>query len=145
MILLSCYYRSQEFVRVGYYLSISCNTPCKQYSQIERIIYSDKPRITYFPITWCFVCFQNVNLVLFVEKFFLSPHFMFTPPFLSLVKQLIFLFLFLSLLFYFIFMQPLRYEQATKSISPTAVHPLTPFPFLSNNSNKHSAAHIPVL
>ncbi|CBK22106.2 uncharacterized protein [Blastocystis hominis] len=56
VILLSCYYKSQEFVRVGYYLNVSCNTPWKQYSQIERIIYADKPRITYFPISWWIVC-----------------------------------------------------------------------------------------
>lgn len=52
VILLTCSYRTQEFVRIGYYVNNSCNGPWSQYSQIERTILVDKPRITHLPISW---------------------------------------------------------------------------------------------
>lgn len=52
VILLTCSYKTQEFVRVGYYVNNSCNGLSTQYSQIERNILVDKPRITHLPIVW---------------------------------------------------------------------------------------------
>ena len=50
--LITCSYRSQEFLRIGYYVNNSSQIRCPQVSQIERCILADKPRITHTSINW---------------------------------------------------------------------------------------------
>lgn len=60
VVLLSCSYRDQEFVRVGYYVNndyidedlkdIPPAVP--KYDKLQRSILSDKPRVTRFNINW---------------------------------------------------------------------------------------------
>eukprot|EP00033_Pygsuia_biforma_P003290 GCRY01003605.1.p1 GENE.GCRY01003605.1~~GCRY01003605.1.p1 ORF type:complete len:204 (-),score=33.14 GCRY01003605.1:569-1180(-) len=60
VVLLSCSYRNQEFIRVGYYVYnyyedkvLNENPPeTHDYSMIMRDVYAKKPRLTYFPISW---------------------------------------------------------------------------------------------
>lgn len=64
VVLVTCSYKDQEFVRVGYYVNNeSCEEPSvgeeQEYpsrpldlSKITRQILSDKPRVTRFPINW---------------------------------------------------------------------------------------------
>jgi len=61
VILITCSYREQEFIRVGYYVN---NEYCEEYdsetgppmpldmSKVNRQILADKPRVTRFPIDW---------------------------------------------------------------------------------------------
>lgn len=62
VILLTCAYRGQEFLRVGYYTANSLsperaeevareNLPIP-INEIERNILADAPRVTTFPIAW---------------------------------------------------------------------------------------------
>lgn len=60
VVLLSCSYRDQEFVRVGYYVNndyvdeelkeIQPEVP--RYDQLQRTILADKPRVTRYNIAW---------------------------------------------------------------------------------------------
>jgi histone chaperone ASF1 len=64
VVLVTCAYRDQEFVRVGYYVNNeSCEEPLSaeeheypsrplDFTKITRQILSDKPRVTRFPINW---------------------------------------------------------------------------------------------
>jgi histone chaperone ASF1 len=60
IILLTCCYREQEFIRVGYYVNneyaedaLKENPPAQpQIDQLLRNILADKPRVTKFPIEW---------------------------------------------------------------------------------------------
>lgn len=60
VVLLTCSYRDQEFVRVGYYVNneydseeLKENPPSvPQVERIERSILADKPRVTKFQIRW---------------------------------------------------------------------------------------------
>ena len=60
MVLLSCFYRDREFIRVGYYVSTEYDTPelneappeTPQYDRIMRNILADKPRVTRYQIDW---------------------------------------------------------------------------------------------
>ena len=52
VVLITCSYRLQEFIRIGYYVNNSSTIRCPQVSQIERCILADKPRITHTPINW---------------------------------------------------------------------------------------------
>eukprot|EP00127_Corallochytrium_limacisporum_P003082 Clim_evm11s146 gene=Clim_evmTU11s146 len=59
-ILLTCSYRDQEFVRVGWYVNNEYDDPELQeeppekpiIEKIKRTILADKPRVTKFPINW---------------------------------------------------------------------------------------------
>ena len=60
VILLSCFYRDREFIRVGYYVSneYDCaelneeppETPI--YERLVRNILADRPRVTRYQIDW---------------------------------------------------------------------------------------------
>jgi histone chaperone ASF1 len=60
VVLLTCAYRGQEFVRIGYYVNNSYATPelnaappsPPRVAEIDRNILADKPRITLFSIDW---------------------------------------------------------------------------------------------
>mmetsp|Transcript_34330 Transcript_34330/g.85511 ORF Transcript_34330/g.85511 Transcript_34330/m.85511 type:complete len:179 (+) Transcript_34330:131-667(+) len=60
IILLSCYYRDQEFIRVGYYVNSEYDAPELNenpperpiYERITRNILADKPRVTRYQIDW---------------------------------------------------------------------------------------------
>lgn len=60
IILLTCSYRNQEFLRVGYYVNneyadeaLRDNPPTEpQIDMLWRNILADKPRVTKFPIEW---------------------------------------------------------------------------------------------
>lgn len=60
IVLLTCSYRGQEFVRVGYFINneyseaeLRENPPAKpQFDQLYRNILSTKPRVTRFKINW---------------------------------------------------------------------------------------------
>lgn len=60
VVLLTCSYRKQEFIRVGYYVNNDYSDPelrenppaTPQYELIERSILATKPRVTRFQITW---------------------------------------------------------------------------------------------
>lgn len=60
IVLLTCSYRGQEFVRVGYFINneysdpdLRENPPSKpQFDQLFRNILSSKPRVTRFKINW---------------------------------------------------------------------------------------------
>ena len=62
VVLVTCSYKEQEFVRVGYYVN---NEYTEEYdpevgppspldmTKVVRQILADKPRVTRFPINWC--------------------------------------------------------------------------------------------
>ncbi|KAJ8681838.1 hypothetical protein QAD02_017630 [Eretmocerus hayati] len=60
VVLLTCSYRSQEFVRVGYFINneyvdpeLRENPPPQpQFDKVQRNILADKPRVTRFKINW---------------------------------------------------------------------------------------------
>eukprot|EP00050_Salpingoeca_kvevrii_P008085 m.300574 g.300574 ORF g.300574 m.300574 type:complete len:196 (+) comp14496_c0_seq1:455-1042(+) len=60
VILLTCQYRGQEFIRIGYYVNIDFadealreNPPAQVHpDMLMRNILSSKPRVTRFPINW---------------------------------------------------------------------------------------------
>jgi len=60
VILLSCFYKGREFIRVGYYVSseydcdeLNQNPPERPiYERIVRNILADKPRVTRYQIDW---------------------------------------------------------------------------------------------
>ncbi|CCI44975.1 hypothetical protein ABG067_003501 [Albugo candida] len=60
VVLLTCSYRSKEFVRVGYYVNNDYADPLMlenppstvDVSKLQRNILADKPRVTRFPIDW---------------------------------------------------------------------------------------------
>lgn len=60
VILLSCFYREREFIRVGYYVSSEYDIPelneqppeVPQYERIVRNILADQPRVTRYQIDW---------------------------------------------------------------------------------------------
>lgn len=60
VVLLTCSYRSQEFVRVGYFINneytdaeLRENPPAQpQFDKVQRNILADKPRVTRFKINW---------------------------------------------------------------------------------------------
>ncbi|GBG75145.1 hypothetical protein CBR_g19658 [Chara braunii] len=60
VLLLTCSYRGQEFIRVGYYVNneyldedLRENPPQKAVlEQVQRSILADKPRVTKFQIVW---------------------------------------------------------------------------------------------
>mmetsp|Transcript_18840 Transcript_18840/g.42103 ORF Transcript_18840/g.42103 Transcript_18840/m.42103 type:complete len:155 (-) Transcript_18840:1781-2245(-) len=60
VILLSCFYKEKEFIRVGYYVNSEYDTPELNeappeqpiYERIQRNILADKPRVTRYQIDW---------------------------------------------------------------------------------------------
>ena len=60
VILLSCFYKEREFIRVGYYVSseydseeLNTNPPeSPAYERLVRNILADKPRVTRYQIDW---------------------------------------------------------------------------------------------
>jgi histone chaperone ASF1 len=60
VILLTCLYKNDEFIRIGYYVNneyedetLATEPPQKVIvSKIKRHILSEKPRVTRVPITW---------------------------------------------------------------------------------------------
>lgn len=60
VILLSCFFRDKEFIRIGYYVSneydsVELNeTPPEQpiYERLVRNILADRPRVTRYQIDW---------------------------------------------------------------------------------------------
>jgi len=60
VILLSCFYKDQEFIRVGYYVNSEYDSPelneappeSPIYERIQRNILADKPRVTRYQIDW---------------------------------------------------------------------------------------------
>lgn len=60
VVLITCGYRGQEFVRVGYYVNneyeeeeLRTNPPALPIiEKLQRNILADKPRVTRFPIKW---------------------------------------------------------------------------------------------
>jgi len=61
ILLLSCHYKSKEFVRVGYYVNNEYETkelneahppPPLQIEKVQRNVLVEKPRCTLFPISW---------------------------------------------------------------------------------------------
>merc|ERR1711998_323775 len=60
VILLSCFYKDQEFIRVGYYVNSEYDSPELNesppenpiYERIQRNILADKPRVTRYQIDW---------------------------------------------------------------------------------------------
>jgi len=60
VILLSCFYKDQEFIRVGYYVNSEYDSPelnenppeLPMYERIQRNILADKPRVTRYQIDW---------------------------------------------------------------------------------------------
>lgn len=60
MVLITCSYRNQEFIRVGYYVNneymdeeLRLEPPAKPIlEKLQRNILADKPRVTRFPIKW---------------------------------------------------------------------------------------------
>ncbi|KAJ3312997.1 ASF1 anti-silencing function 1 [Boothiomyces sp. JEL0838] len=60
VMLLSCFYRDKEFIRVGYYVNndyadpeLRENPPSSpDFSKLCRSILAEKPRVTRFPIPW---------------------------------------------------------------------------------------------
>ena len=52
VILITCCYHNHEFIRIGYYISNTCDSNWKDFSQIQREIHADKPRVTHTPICW---------------------------------------------------------------------------------------------
>ena len=61
VVLVTCSYRNKEFVRVGYYVNNEYVEPYDEekgpplpldISKVRRVVLSDKPRVTRFPIKW---------------------------------------------------------------------------------------------
>ncbi|XP_062596688.1 histone chaperone asf1b-B-like [Saccostrea cucullata] len=60
VVLLTCSYRSREFIRVGYYVNNEYSDPelkenppsSPQYDKVERNILATNPRVTRFKIDW---------------------------------------------------------------------------------------------
>ncbi|XP_058809355.1 histone chaperone asf1 [Phymastichus coffea] len=60
VVLLTCSYRNQEFVRVGYFINneyadpeLRENPPPQpQFDKVQRNVLADKPRVTRFKINW---------------------------------------------------------------------------------------------
>lgn len=60
ILLLTCSYKEQEFVRIGYYVKNDYNDPALReeppeeikIESVERLILDSKPRITLFKINW---------------------------------------------------------------------------------------------
>jgi histone chaperone ASF1 len=60
VVLLTCAYQGQQFLRVGYYVNNEYATEAMQedppavpvLGEIRRSILADKPRVTLFPIEW---------------------------------------------------------------------------------------------
>merc|ERR1719197_1169506 len=63
VVLITCSYKNQEFIRVGYYLNNDYalddnieideeNPPPLDISRLQRHILADEPRVTRFPIDW---------------------------------------------------------------------------------------------
>jgi len=57
VVLVTCSYREKEFVRVGYYVNNEYTEVKDPHSaldihKVRRIVLSDKPRVTRFPIKW---------------------------------------------------------------------------------------------
>ncbi|KAK8806720.1 hypothetical protein WA588_005523 [Blastocystis sp. NMH] len=50
IVFITCYYRSQEFIRIGYYVSNTCDSHFE--ASIQREIIADQPRVTHTPILW---------------------------------------------------------------------------------------------
>ncbi|EJK64314.1 hypothetical protein THAOC_14966, partial [Thalassiosira oceanica] len=61
VVLVTCSYRNKEFVRVGYYVNNEYAEPYDEekgpplpldINKVRRVVLSDKPRVTRFPIKW---------------------------------------------------------------------------------------------
>ena len=60
VVLLSCFYKDREFIRVGYYVNNEYDTPELNaeppqqplYDRLVRNILADKPRVTRYNISW---------------------------------------------------------------------------------------------
>lgn len=61
VVLITCSYRSQEFIRVGYYVNNEWAEELPEGAQppevvdpkrVVRTLLHDKPRVTRFPIQW---------------------------------------------------------------------------------------------
>lgn len=61
VVLVTCSYREKEFVRVGYYVNNEYTEPIDEekgvplpldMSKVRRVVLSEKPRVTRFPIQW---------------------------------------------------------------------------------------------
>ena len=61
VVLVTCSYRDKEFVRVGYYVNNEYTEPYDEFAgppkpldmdKVRRVILSEKPRVTRFPIQW---------------------------------------------------------------------------------------------
>eukprot|EP00571_Detonula_confervacea_P006928 CAMPEP_0172320204 /NCGR_PEP_ID=MMETSP1058-20130122/39949_1 /TAXON_ID=83371 /ORGANISM="Detonula confervacea, Strain CCMP 353" /LENGTH=228 /DNA_ID=CAMNT_0013035423 /DNA_START=361 /DNA_END=1047 /DNA_ORIENTATION=- len=61
VVLVTCSYREKEFVRVGYYVNNEYTEPVDEekgvpmpldMSKVRRVVLSEKPRVTRFPIQW---------------------------------------------------------------------------------------------
>ncbi|XP_067934607.1 histone chaperone asf1b-B-like [Watersipora subatra] len=60
VVLLTCSYRSREFIRVGYYVNNDYTDPemkenppsVPDYTQLQRNVLATAPRVTKFPIDW---------------------------------------------------------------------------------------------
>lgn len=61
VVLVTCSYRDKEFVRVGYYVNNEYTEPYDELvgppkpldmEKVRRVILSEKPRVTRFPIQW---------------------------------------------------------------------------------------------
>ena len=71
VVLVTCSYKSREFVRVGYYVNndytdpfLLENPPLQvDISKLQRNILADKPRVTRFPIDWTSQAGMNSNLL----------------------------------------------------------------------------------
>lgn len=69
VVLVTCSYRSREFVRVGYYVNndyadpfLLENPPAQvDITKLQRNILADKPRVTRFPIDWSPAGAQDPN------------------------------------------------------------------------------------
>ncbi|XP_074601847.1 histone chaperone ASF1-like [Brevipalpus obovatus] len=69
VIILSCSYRSKEFIRVGYYVNneysdaeLRENPPTQpQFDKLQRNILATNPRVTKFKIDWCDVTSTEEN------------------------------------------------------------------------------------
>uniref|UniRef100_A0A8C5Q8C0 Anti-silencing function 1B histone chaperone n=1 Tax=Leptobrachium leishanense TaxID=445787 RepID=A0A8C5Q8C0_9ANUR len=64
VVLITCTYRGQEFIRVGYYVNneysdpeLRENPPLKpDFAQLQRNILASNPRVTRFHINWDYAC-----------------------------------------------------------------------------------------
>ena len=52
VLLITCCYHNQEFIRIGYYVCNNLDTPMHSFSDIQRQILADQPRVTHTPIDW---------------------------------------------------------------------------------------------